>query len=406
MTSGTSVCYIVQAARTAVGRRNGSLAGTHAVTLAAHAIDGMLNRADINPALVDDVILGVVSSVGEQSCNVARQAVLASDLLPESVPGTTVDRQCGSSQQAIHFAAQAVMSGTQDVVIAGGVESMSRVPMFSNLGKGAFGWPNDARIERAYPGSERFFSQFVGAELLAERWDIHRADLDAYATRSHARAARALAARAFEAEIVPIDVVDAESGGATRSFAVDEGVRPGTTEEKLAALEPISEGGMMTAGNASQISDGAAALLVCNEAGLAKLKLNGTDVTPVATVRTLALGASDPVEVLGAPIPATRTALEKAGLTIEDFARDGLVEINEAFSCVPLAWQRALGLEDDTAWLNANGGAVALGHPLGATGAKLMTTLLHALVREDKRLGLLAICEGGGTANATIVERC
>ena len=399
--------YIVAAARTATGKQRGALRNAHPATLSAAVIDHILaSLPSLDPADVDDVILGCVSQCQEQGGNIARHAVLSSTL-PISVPGTTIDRQCGSSQQAIHFAAQAVMSGTQDIVVAGGVESMTRIPMFSNM-PGDKGGPVDAAIAAKFSTKAPFFSQFVGAEMMGVEFGVRRDEMDAFAARSHARAAAAQAAGVFDGEIVPVDGVDKE--GAAVAHAKDEGVRAGTTAEKLGSLDTLVELGVatavaggpelgaITAGNASQISDGAAALLVVNDAGLKKL---GSAVTPLARVHSLAVAANDPVLMLSAPIPATEKLLARAGVAIGDV---DVYEVNEAFAVVPMAWAKRCGA--DEAKLNIHGGACALGHPLGATGAKLATTLVHTLQREEKRFGLLAICEGAGTANATLFERC
>ena len=399
--------FIVQVARTAAGKRGGRLSHMHPASLGAVSINALLERVGggFDPALVDDVIFGVVTQVGTQSANVGRNVVLNSNL-PLSVPGTTVDRQCGSSQQAIHFAAQAVMSGTQDIVIAGGVETMSSVPLGANIGKGDLGQPNSPIVQDRF-GPSGFYSQFVGAELVASKYEISRLDMDGFAAGSHAKAHAAQTAGRFAREIVVVEGRDKE--GNVVEHASDEGVRPGTTAEKLSSLEtlvklevcPPVDGfpkGRVTAGNASQVSDGSAAVLICNEDGLRKL---GSGVQPLARIHTLALAGDDPVLMLAGPIPATLEALKRSGLTIHDI---DLYEVNEAFACVPLAWQKALNAEP--AKLNVNGGACALGHPLGATGAKLMTTLVSELVRTQGRYGLQAICEGGGTANATIIERC
>ena len=399
--------YIVAAARTATGKQRGALRNAHPATLSAAVIDHILaSLPSLDPADVDDVILGCVSQCQEQGGNIARHAVLSSTL-PISVPGTTIDRQCGSSQQAIHFAAQAVMSGTQDIVVAGGVESMTRIPMFSNM-PGDKGGPVDAAIAAKFSTKAPFFSQFVGAEMMGVEFGVRRDEMDAFAARSHARAAAAQAAGVFDGEIVPVEGVDKE--GAAVAHAKDEGVRAGTTAEKLGSLDTLVELGVatavaggpelgaITAGNASQISDGAAALLVVNDAGLKKL---GSAVTPLARVHSLAVAANDPVLMLSAPIPATEKLLARAGVAIGDV---DVYEVNEAFAVVPMAWAKRCGA--DEAKLNIHGGACALGHPLGATGAKLATTLVHTLQREEKRFGLLAICEGAGTANATLFERC
>lgn len=399
--------YIVAAARTATGKQRGALRNAHPATLSAAVIDHILaSLPSLDPADVDDVILGCVSQCQEQGGNIARHAVLSSTL-PISVPGTTIDRQCGSSQQAIHFAAQAVMSGTQDIVVAGGVESMTRIPMFSNM-PGDKGGPVDAAIAAKFSTKAPFFSQFVGAEMMGVEFGVRRDEMDAFAARSHARAAAAQAAGVFDGEIVPVEGVDKE--GAAVAHAKDEGVREGTTAEKLGSLDTLVELGVakavaggpelgaITAGNASQISDGAAALLVVNDAGLKKL---GSAVTPLVRVHSLAVAANDPVLMLSAPIPATEKLLARAGVAIGDV---DVYEVNEAFAVVPMAWAKRCGA--DEAKLNIHGGACALGHPLGATGAKLATTLVHTLQREEKRFGLLAICEGAGTANATLFERC
>lgn len=394
--------YIVGAVRTAAGRRKGALSHWHPAELGARAIDGLMAQVGIAPEMmhrIDDVIFGCVSQVGAQSCNVARGAVLSS-ALPMSVPATTVDRQCGSSQQAIHFAAQAVMSGTgQDAVIAGGVEVMSAIPIFSNVVRdGAsfpLGSPNSITMNARYDDGRDtpFFSQFTGAELMCDKYALARPELEVFAADSHRKAAVATAEGRFRREIIAVDGRD--RGGNAVRLVDDEGIRVGTTAEKLAELDPLSPGGRLTAGTASQISDGAAAVLVMNERGLETFGL-----APRARVVALGLAASDPVLMLWGPVPATQTALARAELTIGDI---DLFEVNEAFASVPLGWAKDVGA--DPTKLNVNGGACALGHPLGATGAKLMTTLLHELERTNARYGLQAICEGGGTANATIIER-
>lgn len=390
--------YIVAAVRTPGGKRNGLLAKHHPADLGAVAVDELLRRSGTDPKLVDDVVVGCVSQVGAQSGNIGRCIVLASKLLPESCPATTVDRQCGSSQQAIHFAAQAVMSGVQDVVIAAGVEVMSKVPIGASVLDGAqagHGQPFDAKgIEQKY--HRTMFSQFEGAELLSEKYQLTREELDRFGAESHRRGHAATVAGRFAAEIVPVEGETKE--GQAKVLATDEGIRPDTTAEKLAQLPLLKkDGGRVTAGTSSQITDGAAAVLICNERGLRKL---GAHVRPRARIVSLAVVGSDPVVMLEGPIPATRLALEKANLTIDQI---DLYEVNEAFAPVPVAWAKAL--KADLGKLNVNGGAIALGHPLGATGAKLMTTLLHELERRNGRYGLQAICEGGGTANATIIER-
>jgi acetyl-CoA C-acetyltransferase len=387
--------YIVAAVRTAGGRRGGKLAGWHPVDLAAQVIDALLDRSGADPALVDDVILGCVSQVGEQSTNVARNAVLASRL-PESVPGTSLDRQCGSSQQALHFAAQAVMSGTQDIVIAAGVESMTRVPMFTPSAlpqKNGMGTYISPEIRRRY--GEKDFSQFVGAEMIATKYGLAKDALDRYALLSHQRAAQATAEGRFAKEILPIRVRDAGGAETGEVHTRDEGIRADASLEGIAAVKLLAEGGRISAANASQICDGASGVMVVNERGLKAL-----GVEPLARIHHMSVIGHDPVIMLEAPIPATQRALDKAGLMMADI---DLYEVNEAFAPVPLAWLKKL--EADPARLNVNGGAIALGHPLGASGTKLMTTLLHALEQSGGRYGLQTMCEGGGMANVTIVER-
>jgi len=386
--------YIVSAVRTPGGKKNGSLSLWHPADLGAKVLDELVLQTGIDPALIDDVIFGCVDQVGAQSGNVARNAILASSL-PESVPGTSVDRQCGSSQQAIHFAIQAVMSGTQDVVIGGGVEIMSMVPIGASIKDGyeaGHGLPFDNEgMKTRYPGI--FFSQFTGAELMAEKWNLSRQDLDNFALSSHQKAMLAVEGKYFDREILPIQAKNAE--GKSDMIFVDEGIRYDASFEALAGLKTVTEGGVITAGNASQITDGAAAVMVCNDAGLKKIK---TD--PRARIVAISVVGDDPIMMLGGPIPASHKVLKAAGLNIDDI---DLYEVNEAFAPVPLSW--AIELKADKDKLNVNGGAMALGHPLGATGAKLMTTLLHELERRDAKFGLQAICEGGGTANATIIER-
>jgi acetyl-CoA C-acetyltransferase len=389
--------YIVAAARTAGGRRGGKLAGWHPADLAAQVIDALVARSGIDPAAVEDVILGCVSQVGEQATNIARNAVLASKL-PESVPGTSVDRQCGSSQQALHFAAQAVMSGAMDAVIAGGVESMTRVPMFTpNVlpAKAGLGSYMSPAMKARYPGVE--FSQFTGAEMIAKNYGIEKEALDRYALESHHRAIAATRAGAFNDEIVPIDILLADGSGlrSGEQHTVDEGIRFEATLEGIAGVKLIAEGGRCTAATASQICDGASGVLVVNERGLKAL-----GVKPLARIHHMSVMGHDPVIMLEAPLPATQRALKKAGMNIADI---DLYEVNEAFAPVPIAWLQAL--DADPARLNVNGGAIALGHPLGASGTKLMTTLVHALGQRGKRYGLQTMCEGGGMANVTIVER-
>jgi len=386
--------YIVSAVRTPGGKKNGSLSLWHPADLGAKVLDELVLQTGIDPALIDDVIFGCVDQVGAQSGNVARNAILASSL-PESVPGTSVDRQCGSSQQAIHFAIQAVMSGTQDVVIGGGVEIMSMVPIGASIKDGyeaGHGLPFDSEgMKTRYPGI--FFSQFTGAELMAEKWNLSRQDLDNFALSSHQKAMFAVEGKYFDREILPVQAKNAE--GKSDMILLDEGIRYDASLEALAGLKTVVEGGVITAGNASQITDGAAAVMVCNDAGLKKIK---TD--PRARIVAISVVGDDPIMMLGGPIPASHKVLKAAGLNIDDI---DLYEVNEAFAPVPLSW--AIELKADKDKLNVNGGAMALGHPLGATGAKLMTTLLHELERRDAKFGLQAICEGGGTANATIIER-
>ena len=385
--------YIVAAVRTAGGRKGGKLAGWHPADLAAQVLDAVVARAGADPAAVDDVILGCVVQIGQQAMNVARNAVLASTL-PESVPGTTIDRQCGSSQQALHFAAQAVMSGAMDVVIAGGVESMTRVPISSSTafpaqhGMGTYMSP---AMEDRYPGAG--FSQFTGAEMMARKYDLSRDDLDAYSYDSHRKAIAATNAGHFDDEIVPLEVRYGD--GLTASHAIDEGIRFDATLEAIRAVKLLHPEGRVTAASSSQICDGASAVLIANERGLATL-----GAQPLARIVHMSVLGHDPVIMLEAPIPATQRALAKAGLTADDI---DAFEVNEAFAPVPLAWLRTTGA--DPARLNVHGGAIALGHPLGSSGTKLMTTLLYALRRRGGRYGLQTMCEGGGLANVTIVER-
>jgi acetyl-CoA acetyltransferase family protein len=386
--------YIVSAVRTAGGKKNGSLSQWHPADLGAKVLDELVHQSGIDPELIDDVIFGCVDQVGAQSGNVARNAILASSL-PESVPGTSVDRQCGSSQQAIHFAIQAVMSGTQDVVIGGGVEVMSMVPIGASITAGyeaGYGLPFDSDgMKERYPGI--FFSQFTGAELMAEKWNLSREDLDKFALSSHQKAAAAVEGKYFDREILPIQAKNAE--GKTDMIFNDEGIRYDASFEALSGLNPVTEGGVITAGNASQITDGAAALMICNDEGLKKVKAD-----PRARIVGISVVGDDPIMMLGGPIPASHKVLKATNLNINDI---DIYEVNEAFAPVPLSW--AIELKADMTRLNVNGGAMALGHPLGATGAKLMTTMLHELERTNARYGLQAICEGGGTANATIIER-
>ena len=380
--------YIVEAVRTAGGKRKGALAGTHPADIGAVVLNALVDRTGIDPAAIEDVILGCVTQAGEQSFAFGRNVVLASKL-PQSVPAVTIDRQCGSSQQALQFAAQAVMSGTQDLVIAAGTESMTRVPMGSNYtlhaqaGIGEGPWPRS--IQQRFGVAE--FSQFHGAQAIADKYGFTREAMDAFALDSHRKAAAAIASGAFAGEIVPVETLEG-------SFAQDEGVRADSTLEVLNLLETLTEGGTITAGNASQMTDGASGVLVASEAAVKRFNLS-----PIARIHNLTVTAGDPVIMLEEPIPATRKALMRAGMKLDDI---DLFEVNEAFASIPMAWLQALGA--DPARLNVNGGAIALGHPLGATGTKLMTTLIHALRTRGKRYGLQTMCEGGGVANVTIVE--
>ncbi|MEA2999231.1 MAG: acetyl-CoA C-acetyltransferase [Sphingomonadales bacterium] len=386
--------YIVAAARTAGGRRNGALRDWHPADLAAEVLDALVARAGVDPAAIEDVVMGCVGQAGEQAFHVGRNAVLASSL-PISVPAVTIDRQCGSSQQAIHFAAQAVMSGTQDLVIAAGVESMTRVPMglpFTlPLQHGIGTGPFSGRIKKRF-GVETF-SQFEGAEAIAAKHGLEKPALDAFALESHRKAARAAETGAFEAEIVPIEV--AREDGTRGLHIRDEGIRYDATLEGIASVKPLKEGGRITAANASQICDGASGVVVASEEAV---KAHG--LHPMARIVTLTVTGGNPVIMLEEVIPATRRALARSGLRIEDI---DLYEVNEAFAPVPLAWLKEVGADPDR--LNVNGGAIALGHPLGASGTKLMATLLHALKARRLRYGLQTMCEGGGLANVTIVER-
>ncbi len=385
--------YIVGAARSATGRKKGRLSQIHPIDLGAMVVDGLLDQTGAQPDQVDDVIWGVVSQIGAQAGNCGRNTAMASRLALE-VPGTTIDRQCGSSLQAIQFGAQAVMSGTQDLIICGGVEAMSTVEIGSTIRDGLAhgrGIPKGERLEAQYPGIQ--FSQFDGAELLAAKYGISREELDEFAYQSHQKAGSATRGGYFQKEVVPINIV-LEDGRAD-VHTIDEGIRFDASLEALQGLNPLREGGLITAGSASQISDGAAAVMVASARAVREFGL------PVrARIHTMSVVGSDPVIMLEGPIPATRKVLEKSGLSIDDI---DLFEINEAFGSVPLAWAKALGANLDK--LNVNGGAQALGHPLGGTGAKLMTTLVHELERRSARYGLVAICEGGGTANAMLIER-
>ncbi|MGH9018644.1 MAG: thiolase family protein [Acidimicrobiales bacterium] len=389
-----STAVIVDAVRTAGGRRNGKLRGWHAVDLAAEPLKALAERNKLDPEMVDDVIMGCVMQVGEQAVNVGRNAVLAAGF-PESVPATSIDRQCGSSQQALHFAAQGVIAGAYDVVIAGGIESMTHTPMGSSVVRD-LGFPFGPEMMARYAERGGLVSQGISAEMIADQWGLSRHDLDAFAARSQNYAARAAAEGRFEREIVPVAVRDDEGKPTDEILSRDEGIRPDTTVEVLGNLKPaFKPDGKVTAGNSSQITDGASAVLIMSEEKAAALGL-----TPRARFHCFALAGVDPVTMLTGPIPATRAILEKAKMSIEDI---DLIEINEAFASVVLAWEKELHPDMDK--VNVNGGAIALGHPLGASGTKLMGTLLNELERTGGRFGLETMCEGGGMANATIIER-
>ncbi|HEY8616318.1 acetyl-CoA C-acetyltransferase [Phenylobacterium sp.] len=385
--------YIVAATRTAGGRKGGRLREWHPADLGAVVLNELVDRTGVDPAAVEDVVMGCVMQVGEQSTNIARNAVLASRL-PESVPATSVDRQCGSSQQALQFAAQAVMSGTQDIVIASGVESMTRVPMGLSVAlpaKNGFGVPKSPRMEERYPNIQ--FSQFMGAEMVAEKYKLTKDQLDEYGYLSHQRAIAATQGGAFKDEIIAVDGKDAE-GNAVRHDS-DEGIRYDVSIDGMRGVKLLQEGGRITAATSSQICDGASGVMIVSEKALKEHNL-----TPMARIHHLSIMGHDPVIMLEAPIPATERALKKAGMSIDEI---DLFEVNEAFASVPVAWLNTTGADPDR--LNVNGGAIALGHPLGASGTKLMTTLLYALKNRGKRYGLQTMCEGGGMANVTIVER-
>ncbi len=387
-----AVAYIVDAVRTAGGRRGGRLAGVHPVDLAAASLDAIVSRSGIDPLAIDDVIMGCVGQGGQQAMQVGRNAVLASKLLPQSTPAVTIDRQCGSSQQAIQFAAQAVMSGTQDIVIAAGVESMTRVPMGSTAmfhmkeGLGNYKSPG---LEAKYPGI--MWSQFMGAEMIVKKHGFTKDQLDQFGYESHQKAIAATQAGAFADEIVPITI---ETPEGEAQHTVDEGIRFDATLEGIAGVKLMTPDGLLTAATSSQICDGSSAALIVSEEMLKRY-----DLTPLARVHTLTVTAGDPVIMLEEPLFATDKALKRAGLSINDI---DLYEVNEAFACVPMAWLKHTGADPDK--LNVNGGAIALGHPLGASGTKLMATLLHALKARGKKYGLQTMCEGGGVANVTIVE--
>ena len=387
-----TTAYIVEAVRTAGGKRGGKLAGWHPADMAGATLDAIVDRSGIDPAAIEDVIMGCVSQGGEQGFQVGRGAVLASKL-PESVPAVTIDRQCGSSQQAIQFAAQAVMSGTQDVVIAAGVESMTRVPMGSTgmlFAQAGLGKAKSPRQDARYPGIQ--FSQFMGAEMIAKKFGFTRDQLDAYALESHRRASAATERGDFDDEIVALEI-DTPEGSELHKR--DEGIRHDATFDGIHSVKLLAEGGVISAANASQICDGASAVLVVSEAAL---KTHG--LTPLARIHNLTVTGGDPVVMLEEPLYATDRALKRAGMTIDQI---DLYEVNEAFAPVPLAWLQHIGADPDK--LNVNGGAIALGHPLGASGTKLMATLVHALGKRGKKYGLQTMCEGGGIANVTIVER-
>ena len=385
--------YIVAATRTAGGRKGGKLKDWHPVDLGAVVLNDLIDRTGADPAMVEDVIMGCVGQVGEQAINVGRNAVLASRL-PESVPGTSVDRQCGSSQQALQFAAQAVMSGTMDVVIAAGVESMSRVPMGLSAAlpaQNGFGNYMSPRVQAAYPNIQ--FSQFMGAEMVAEKYGLTRDEIDEFSYQSHQRAIAATQAGAFKNEIVGLEITDAD--GNVTLHTIDEGIRFDSSLDSIKGVKLLREGGRLTAASSSQICDGASAVMVVSEAGLKSM-----GVKPLARIHHLSLMGHDPVIMLEAPLPASERALKKAGMSVNDI---DLFEVNEAFGSVPVAYCKSLGV--DQAKLNINGGAIALGHPLGASGTKLMATLVNALHATGGRYGLQTMCEGGGMANVTIVER-
>jgi len=378
--------YIIDAVRTPVGRRNGSLSKMHPADIGAHALNALMDRTGIDPAAVEDVVMGCLDTIGPQAGDIARTCWLAAGL-PEEVPGTTVDRQCGSSQQAVHFAAQGVMSGTQDLVVAGGVQNMSQIPIsaamlvadrygYTDPFSTSVGW------QKRYPGEE--ISQFRAAEMIAEKWQCSREEMERFALASHQRAFAAISGGLFDSEIAPVG-----------DFARDETARPDTSLEKMATLKTLTPGGRLHAGVSSQISDGAAAILIASERAVKEHKLK-----PRARIHHMSVRGADPVWMLTAPIPATAYALKKAGMTIDDI---DLVEINEAFASVVLAWMKETGCPHEK--VNVHGGAIALGHPLGATGCRLMTTLLNTMERNGARYGLQTMCEGGGQANVTIIER-
>lgn len=384
--------YIVAAARTAGGRRAGKLKDWHPADLAAQVINELVDRTGADPESVEDVIMGCVGQAGEQAANIGRNAVLASKL-PESVPATSIDRQCGSSQQSIHFAAQAVMSGTMDCVIAAGVESMSRVQMGLPISlpfKEGHGFYVSPAMQERYPNVQ--FSQFAGAEMVAKKYDLSREEIDAWAFESHQRAIAATQAGAFEGEIVPVEVTNED--GEKEMHKIDEGIRFDASLEGIQGVKLLAEDGMITAASSSQICDGASGVMIVNEDGLKKL-----GVKPLAKIIHLSVMGHDPVIMLEAPIPAVKRALDKAGMSVDDI---DLYEVNEAFGSVPVAFAKELNVDAEK--INVNGGAIALGHPLGGSGTKLMATLVHALQRKGGKYGLQTMCEGGGMANVTIIE--
>jgi acetyl-CoA acyltransferase len=391
---------IVDAVRTPGGKRNGKLSGWHPADLSAVVLNALVERNDLDPALVDDVIMGCVMQVGAQSLNVGRNAVLAAGW-PDTVPSTSIDRQCGSSQQSAHFGAQGVIAGAYDIVVAAGVEVMSMVPMGASAMVANVGFPFGPEMTARYDKVGGIVPQGISAELIAEKWGLTREDLDTYSAESQRRAAQARDEGRFDNEIIPVQAkpIDKETGKLIETDEVvsaDEGIREGTTVETLANLKPaFKEDGVVTAGNSSQITDGAAAVLIMSEEKAKELGL-----TPRARFHTFALAGVDPITMLTGPIPATHKALERSGLTMDDI---DLTEINEAFASVVLAWEKEL--HPDMSKVNVNGGAIALGHPLGCSGAKLMATLLNELERTGGRYGLQTMCEGGGMANATIIER-
>ncbi|TAN29565.1 MAG: thiolase family protein [Actinomycetota bacterium] len=385
---------IIDIVRTPGGKRGGRLSGWHAVDLASEPLKALVERNDIDPGLIEDVIMGCVTQIGEQGVNIARNAVLAAGF-PESVCGTTLDRQCGSSQQAATFAAQAIMSGSQDIVIAAGIECMTRVPLGANMSSGP-GMPFGPRMNDRYRANGGIVPQGISAEMIADMWHLSREELDEYSFKSHMRAHLATTEHRFDHEIIPIAVRDPQGRETGEILSVDEGIRGDTSPEKLAGLKPaFKENGKITAGNSSQITDGASAALIMSESMASKLNLK-----PRARFAAFALAGVDPITMLTGPIPATRKILAKSGIALEEL---DLIEINEAFASVVLAWEKEI--KPDMEKVNVNGGAIALGHPLGASGTRLLATLLNELERTGGRFGLQTMCEGGGQANATIIER-